>query len=176
MTYNYTGDLCFSRELTEEELDEVVSIIGFTDDEVNVEFDNNSISIDASQHGGRTYEFCTDLPKWCEKHNVKLTPDTCIRYVGDNDGAFYMDNDGRMADHDNDEYYIWAASSDQLIDELKRRGIWQKRQHLIDIGAGYIRNDMEAAEPDYIRGVLDSLGATDEDLREIGLHELVSNK
>ena len=58
MTYNYTGDLCFSRELTEEELDEVVSIIGFTDDEVNVEFDNNSISIDASQHGGRTYEFC----------------------------------------------------------------------------------------------------------------------
>lgn len=175
MEYNYNGDLCFSRELTEEELDEVVSIIGFTDNEVNVEFDNNSISIDASQHGGRTYEFCTDLPKWCEKHNVKLTPDTCIRYVGDNDGAFYMDDDGRMADHDNDEYYIWAASSDRLIDELKRRGIWQKRQHLIDIGAGYIRNDMEAAEPDYVRGVLNSLGATDEDLRELGLHELINN-
>ena len=48
-----------------------------------------------------------------------------------------------------------------------------KKEHFAELLRAYVENDLEVAEPDYVRDVLEGIGATKQDLMECGLGYLV---
>lgn len=122
---SYNGKLRFSRELTEEEVDELIDILDFDGDDPTFDISGDEIGISAPMCYDDGYDvMCKSLPHWCKDHDVKLLPDSYIKYGGDAEGAFYPNPDGEMANHEIGDYYIWSATNEQLINELKRRGAW----------------------------------------------------
>lgn len=94
-----------------------------------------------------------------------------ISYYGDCDGAYIYDTAKQLFElFDAEEYAIRKASDKVLIEELTRRGLMSDIKHWQEMLKSYVENDLDAAEPDYVREVLfDNIGMTKEETEACGL-------
>lgn len=117
MTFYYNGEISFDRELSESEINDIADIIGLG----KIQAETNSINIDA--YGGyREAEFDLML-EYCKEHAIGID-NMQINYHGDYDGSYRYDKEQDIiCDYSSEQCAIIDASTDELLDELKRRGL-----------------------------------------------------
>ena len=170
MSYFYDGEFCFSRTISEAEAEEVLDVLRFEPDVVyEVECNTLRLITSGEAYSGRNEEL-RDLEEWCKKRGLHLVEGSYLHYTGDSDGAYYLEN-GKMTDHELKDYILWGTPTEELIEELKRRGIWQKQQRLIEIGRNILYWELDTAEYPPTREILDRFDVTAEDLEAFNLSE-----
>lgn len=118
MTLYYNGEISFDRELSESEINDIKEIIdlGYIEKE-----SDSMISID--NYGGyRDAEFDL-MHEYCKEHAIGIDS-MQINYNGDYDGSYRYDKEQDViCDYSREECAIMDATTDELVNELKRRGL-----------------------------------------------------
>ena len=117
MTLYYNGEIEFNRDLSESEINDIKEIIGLG----CIETESDSmISID-NYGGNREAEFDLML-EYCKEHAIGID-NMQINYNGDYAGSFRYDKEQDLiCDYSSEQCAIMDATTDELVDELKRRG------------------------------------------------------
>lgn len=173
MQYYMTGEIELDRRLACTEVTQVQSIFY---DSYKVYTNKNKVHLE---------EVCTTsiddcvcaFNAWCFDHGITIRDGSWISYDGDDEGRIEW-NDDEWNDYSRDECAVRDATDESLMHELIHRGYFAiTNARLIEILVGYVENDLESADTDYVREVLyDTCGCTDEELNAVGLNYLISEK
>lgn len=122
------GTLEFSRGITEEELNEIVKILGLNPekDTINLEVDDDLLEFEAEEELMKSLlGELKELVRWCGTQDLTLLPDSKIEYIGDlglDEHGYYVLCGDVFVAMDDESYYTHKANTETLINELKRRG------------------------------------------------------
>ena len=112
MMYYYNGEINFNKDLTEEQQEYILDILEieeacFSDDStLDIDTDNEYHNIDSELN---------EIESYCKTQKIKIS--------GDADGGYLYYKDKGFKDVCPKTYYLWEASDDEIINEMKKRGI-----------------------------------------------------
>ncbi len=120
MMYYYNGEINFNKDLTEEQQEYILDILEieeacFSDDStLDIDTDNEYHNIDSELN---------EIESYCKKQKIKILTTSGIKISGDADGGYLYYKDKGFKDVCPKTYYLWEASDDEIINEMKKRGI-----------------------------------------------------
>ena len=178
MRVYFNGQLMFSRALSQEEIKDVLGFIGMTEKSLSNKSTEDKLVLGAAGMVRAIYDdteltHLIEMVRWCSHHNVSLLEDSYLQYHWEAGIRETIYAGGKWRQCHLAGYTVKTAPTKDLIEELKDRGIWQKQERLIEIGAEYIRKDLLDPAIDS-NEVLRKVKATDEELEAMGLDDILT--
>ena len=170
MRYWYNGEIKFDNPLSDEALDKILTLLTG-----GVEIQDEGKTISFLDFVDSDLSDCLEAIKEIARNDGKtIIDESTLVYTGEYDGAFvYHSDHDKWEDMSETKYVLHIASDNAISEEVERRGM---EIRFAEILRQYVENDLETAEPDYVREVLfDIIGMTKEEAETCGLGDLFYN-